>query len=502
MENPSAEPEPEPEPEARTGAGAGAPDTPEQRSYAWRVLSVASFGMVLLGLNTSMLNVALPSIVRAFDASAFAANWILLVFMLVNTSLLVFFGRCADVFGRRETYLTGFAIFTLASLALGFAPSIEVLIGLRAVQAIGASLIIANGTVVVADAFPRRLLSTGMGLFMGVMSVAQLVGPTVGGVIADVFGWAWLFWFNVPIAMLATIWGAMTLRRVKRGPRESLDIPGNVLLLGALSSLLIAFSQAGSAGFTHPAVLIGGGAFLVLIPILMLVERRARNPVLDLALFRHRGFSLGNVASFTNALPRAGMVLLGALYFQTVESTTALHAAMLVLPAPIAMGVGSILAGWLARRFHPHRVAAIGALASTLGLAPLAVVVTPGLPYAPLAAAFAAGGLGTGMFLSANTTAMMATLPPGKLGVVNGVRLLLINIGMSLGTALTLALMTIFVDPAERALAYAGRLAEANPHALDDLIVGFRFTFAVFGAIALFSAVVSWFCKPRAVRRP
>ncbi|MQA93986.1 MAG: MFS transporter [Streptosporangiales bacterium] len=458
--------------------------------------------MVLLGLNTSMLNVALPSIVRAFDASAFAANWILLVFMLVNTSLLVFFGRCADVFGRRETYLTGFAVFTVASLLLGFAPTIEILIGLRAVQAIGASLIIANGTVVVADAFPRRLLSSGMGVFMGVLSVAQLVGPTVGGVIADVFGWRWLFWFNVPIAAAACLWGAMTLRRVARGPREPLDIPGNVLLLGALSALLIAFSQAGSSGFANPVVIAGALIFLALTPVLTLVERRAGNPVLDMGLFRHRSFSLGNVASFTNALPRAGVVLLGALYFQTVESTTALHAAMLVLPAPIAMGVGSVLAGQLARRFHPHRVAAFGALATAVGLAPLAVLITPGLPYAPLAAAFAAGGLGTGMFLSANTTAMMASLPPGRLGVVNGVRLLLINVGMSLGTALSLALMTIFVDQAQRRLVYAGRLATAGPGAMDDLIVGFRFTFAVFAAIALFSAVVSWCSKPRAPRRP
>ncbi|NUR87081.1 MAG: MFS transporter, partial [Nonomuraea sp.] len=169
--------------------------------YAWRVCSVTSLGLVLIGIAGSTLNVALPAVVRHFHATPFESGWILLSFLLVNTASLVFFGRVADLLGRREVYLAGFALFTVASLAAGLSPDVWFLVAMRVLQAIGSAMILANGTVIITDAFPPDRLSQGMGVYIGTLSVAQLAGPTLGGLIAEAAGWQWIFWVNVPAGL-------------------------------------------------------------------------------------------------------------------------------------------------------------------------------------------------------------------------------------------------------------------------------------------------------------
>ncbi|MFD0657631.1 MFS transporter [Thermocatellispora tengchongensis] len=185
----------------------GSPEYLRRLRHAWRVCSVTSLGLILIGLSGSTLNVALPEVVRHFRADAFGASWILLSFLLVNTATLVLFGRVADLLGRREVYLAGFAVFTAASLLAGLAPNVPVLVALRALQAVGAAMILANGTVIITDAFPPDRLSQGMGVYIGTLSIAQLAGPTVGGLIAQAAGWQWIFWVNVPAGLVALLWG-------------------------------------------------------------------------------------------------------------------------------------------------------------------------------------------------------------------------------------------------------------------------------------------------------
>src|SRR5437868_3012848 len=294
----------------------GLPGTPEYLSrlrYAWRVCSVTSLGLVLIGIAGSTLNVALPVVVRHFSATSLESTAILLAFLLVNTATLVFFGRIADLMGRREVYLAGFALFTAASLAAGLAPNVGFLIAMRVLQAIGSSMILANGTVIITDAFPPDRLSQGMGVYIGTLSVAQLVGPTLGGLIAETWGWQWIFWVNVPAGLLALVWGLLTLRKVARGPRRSIDALGNALVFAALTALLLALSAAGSNGLDSPVVITGGIVFAVLLPLLVLVERRAEHPVLDPRLFGGRMLTYANLASFCNALARSALILVVAL---------------------------------------------------------------------------------------------------------------------------------------------------------------------------------------------
>ncbi|MFC4062685.1 MFS transporter [Planomonospora corallina] len=469
----------------------GSPEYASKLRYAWRVCSVTSLGLVLIGVSGSTLNVALPEVVRHFRADAFASGWILLSFMLVNTATLVFFGRVADLLGRREVYLTGFALFTAASLLAGLSPDVWFLIAMRVVQAVGAAMILANGTVIITDAFPPDRLSQGMGVYIGTLSVAQLAGPTVGGLIAETAGWQWIFWVNVPAGLVALAWGALTLRRVGRGPREPVDAPGNLVVFALLSAALIALSEAGSRGPGSPVVLTGAVVAALLVPVLVLVERRASHPVLDVRLFGRRVLAFANLASFCNALARSALILLVALYFQAARGVDAVTAALGVLPVPVGMALASPVAGALGRRVSSYALSVGGCLLSACGLGVLVLTTDPATPYWVIGIGLFLCGCGSGTFLTGNTTQVMQALPPGGLGVVNGFRLMIMNVGIVLSVAVTLSVLTGAVDPHLRGQVYAGTLSQVSPVAVGQLMDGFRTTYGVLFAVALAGVVLA-----------
>ncbi|MGN9843857.1 MFS transporter [Nonomuraea sp. H19] len=468
--------------------------TPEDDSrlrYAWRVCSVTSLGLILIGIAGSTLNVALPTVVRHFHASALESGWILLAFLLVNTASLVFFGRVADLLGRREVYLAGFALFTVASLLAGLSPDVWFLVAMRVVQAVGAAMILANGTVIIADAFPPERLSQGMGVYIGTLSVAQLAGPTIGGLIAETAGWQWIFWVNVPAGLIALGWGAAILRKVPRGPRQPVDALGNVLVFAALSALLLALSEAGSSGPASPVVLTGAAVFVVLVPLIVLAERRSSNPVLDLRLFGGRLLACANLASFCNALARSALILVVALYFQAARGLDAFEAGLSVLPVPVGIGLASPIVGMLGRRVSPYALSIGGAVMSALGLGTLMLTADRATPYWVIGIGLFVAGCGSGTFLTGNTTQVMRALPVGSLGVVNGFRVMVMNVGIVISVGLSLSVLTSAVGPALRAQVYAGTLSTLSPVAVGQLMDGFQRTYAVLFAVALAGAVLA-----------
>ncbi|MBB2912387.1 EmrB/QacA subfamily drug resistance transporter [Streptosporangium becharense] len=475
----------------------GSPEYLSKLRYAWRVCSVTSLGMVLIGVSGSTLNVALPAVVRHFRADAFASGWVLLSFLLVNTASLVFFGRVADLLGRREIYLAGFALFTAGSLLAGLSPGVWFLIAMRVVQAVGAAMILANGTVIITDAFPPDRLSQGMGVYIGTLSVAQLAGPTLGGLVADIAGWQWIFWVNVPAGLVALTWGAFTLRRAPRGPRRPVDAPGNLIVFAVLSAALIALSEAGSRGLNSPVVLAGAAVAVALVPVLVFVERRSPNPVLDMRLFGDRMLAFANAASFCNALARAALVLLVALYFQAARGVDAVTAALGVLPVPIGMALASPVAGAAGRRVPPYALSVGGALMSTAGLGALFLTVDPATPYWIVGAGLFLCGCGSGTFLTGNTTQVMSALPAGSMGVVNGFRLMIMNVGIVLSVALTLSVLTGSVSAGLRAQVYAGTLSRVSPVAVEQLMDGFRNAYAMLFAVALAGTLTAALARTR-----
>lgn len=456
------------------------PPTAQPDRYPGQLLVVTSLGVMLVQLNLGTLRVALPDVVRHFHAGPVAASWVLLSYMLFNTILILVFGRIADIFGRRRLYLTGFALFSLASLFIGFSPSIGLLIGLRALQAAGGALIITNTTSLIADAFPTRILGRALGVNVLVSASAQLVGPPMGGFLAVALGWRWVFWFNVPFGLAGIVLGWLRLRP-DTSPRrhESTDWWGNLTAFLALTGLILALSEGGVLGWHSPPVLLGFLSFAVLVPVFIRTEHRSRFPMIDLSLFRIRNFAFANAAAFFNAVARSAVVLLLALFLQDIGHHSAFQAGIEVIPMTLAMLVTGPISGTLAGRYPTRVLSSLGLASTALGLVLLAFTIGIHTPYGWYAAALALVGVGSGFFLTPNTTAIMTTVPAHRHGIANGLRSMLQNMGIVVSTALSLTVVTGALPSSVKSAVYSGSASSLAPDLAAHFVEGYRLAFVL-----------------------
>ena len=451
-------------------------DDPAVMREAWRVLSVVGLASMFSGMSNSALNVALPAVAREYDASATASSWILLSFMLTQTLLMVSFGRLADLFGRRSMYLTGLAVFTVGNLLAGFAPDAWWLVACRVLQAAGAAMLLTNSAALVTGAFPRHRLGQGMGIYLASFSVAQLVGPTMGGFLAEHVGVQWLFWSNVPVGIGCLIWGIVALPPVPRsGERLALDVPGNLLAFLGLGCGLVALSQVTSLGWSHPVVVGGLIAFAVILPAFLLVEGRVRDPLMDTRLFEDRSFAWGLSASFLNAIGNFGVVLLVSLYLQAVGGEDALSAGWKVLPLAVSALIFSAASGFFQRWIEAHTLTVLGNAATAAGLAVLLLSGSEVNDVAVLVALILVGA-GSGLFMPSNTQVLLATMPSERLGIANGMRLMLQNTGAVLGTAVILTVLTTPLPIELRRYVFAGTISDVSDAGVADLVTGYQWT--------------------------
>ncbi|OZC46769.1 MFS transporter [Rhodococcus sp. 06-621-2] len=463
---------------------------------AWRTLSVVAFASMVIGMSGSALNVALPTVARHFDASSLAASWILLAYMLTNTVLLVAFGRMADMFGRRTMYLTGLAFYTVGSIACGLAPNAWWLVGFRVIQAAGGAMLLTNSAALVTAAFPRRRLGEGMGIYLASFSIAQLCGPTLGGLLAQQAGWQWVFWFNVPIGILCLLWGFIALKPSPRTGRSySLDLRGNAMILVALTCGLAALSQATSLGWSHPLVIGGLIVSAAIVPLFLWFEKSVDDPLIDIQLFKHWPFGFGLLASFLNSISQSGVVLLMALYFQAVSGVTPLVAGVMVLPVAVAALTASLSSGPLQRIVSPSTLAVTGNVVTVVALVVLFVGTTGRMPLWVLLVGLAIAGFGSGLFMPSNATAIMGDLPDERLGIANAMRLLLQTSGFVVGTAVILSVVTSALPLDLRKFVFAGTISEISDSAVEQLLTGYGRTIIAMIVVAILTVGVSLFAR-------
>ncbi|ADM72654.1 Multidrug resistance protein Stp [Paenibacillus polymyxa E681] len=468
------------------------------RMYPWYVLSVTSLGAFLVLINIGTLNVALPELSEHFHASASASSWILLSYMLVNTIFILIFGQISDIFGRRRMYLIGMAIFTISSLLLGYAPNVEVLILLRIVQAAGGALVVTNTTPLITDAFPRSRLGTGLGLNLLSASVAQVLGPVVGGLVTTEWGWRYVFWSNVPFGIIALIWGLWILKENPLTQRHrNVDGYGGIMIFVALAGLIIALSEGGELGWGDKQVIGGFAVFAILIPIFLWHEHRSASPLLDLNLFASWTFSLGNIATFFNSFARTAVALLFALYYQFAFHQNALEAGLGILPITIGMLVISPIAGMLTKRVSIRVLASLGVLISIVGLLLLLFVVGGNFSYLVSACGMLLIGIGTGLFLTPNTTEIMSSVPEQSRGVANGLRSMLYNLGQVLSTTLSLTIVSAALPVHLKNVLYSGKNNVISTVDFALIINGYRWVIVVLIGTSLLALAASWFRPQR-----
>ena len=228
---------------------------PDDAGYKWWVLSCTSLGMLLATINSGTLIIALPDLERSLHTSLLGLVWVILAYMISSTVLVLTAGRLSDLFGRKRAYLGGFMVFALASLGAGFAANGTELILWRILQGIGGAFLFANSAALVTDAFPREQLGLALGTNTMVAAVGLVIGPILGGVLVSI-SWHWVFWFNVPLAILGTVWGGLVLHELaKRDEVRGLDLPGTSVFVVGLTGLVLGISRGGISGWNDPIVI-------------------------------------------------------------------------------------------------------------------------------------------------------------------------------------------------------------------------------------------------------
>ncbi len=459
-------------------------------TYKWWALSCTSLGMLLATINSGTLIIALPDLERSLHTSLLELVWVILVYMIASTVLVLSAGRLSDQFGRKRAYVAGFIVFAAASLGAGFAANGTQLILWRILQGIGGSFLFANSAAIVTDAFPREQLGLAMGTNTMVAAVGLVIGPVLGGALVAV-SWHWVFWFNVPFGLAGSLWAALVLRELgSQGEDHTFDVLGTVTFLVGLTGLVFGISKGGIEGWDKPLVIGGLVAAAVLLPAFVVIERHQRAPMLDLTIFRNRLFSAAAAAAFINGLARFALMFVFVFYFQGVQGNSPILAGVKLAPLAVGMLVSSPLSGIWADRRGSRGLAVLGMLVTAAGLA-LMTLLERGTSYWASGGFMFIVGIGSGMFNSPNTAAMMGTVRAQRRGIAAGARVLVQNTGAVISIAFVLAIVTSAVPKNVLFKVFSGLANHISNAELQPFISNMHTALWTLAAVSIVGAFVA-----------
>jgi MFS family permease len=411
----------------------------------WLAVGVVCFGAFMGQLDASIVTITFPAMERDFGVPVAAVQWVSLAYLLGLVALLAPAGRLGDAAGRKLVYSYGFAVFTIASAACGFAPTLGVLTGLRLVQAAGAAMLQANSVALVTTSAPRDRMRFALGVQAGAQSIGLALGPTLGGLLTSTVGWRAVYWVNVPVGIVAIMAGRYLLPRTRQFSRaERFDWPGTLLLVTWTSALLLALSAAAGLSITavanlpavlEPAMLGALTATTVAgLASFAIRELRTRHPLIPVTLLRDRCVALGLAGAACGYLTLFGPLV---LIPQVLRSPSEARTGLLLSALPLGFGLSALLAdAVLPKAWGNRRRGCAGATAACVAMCVAAFVPVTVATAAPL---LALAGLGLGVFVPANNTMIMRTTPASAASLLGG----LVNMARGIGTTLGIALMAL-----------------------------------------------------------
>ncbi|HEX5416563.1 MAG TPA: MFS transporter [Chloroflexota bacterium] len=406
-------------------------------NYQWLVLATVCLGTFMGAMDSSIVNVTLPLLSTTFSVDLPTIGWVAIAYQLAATCTLGTFGRLTDIFGRRSIYLAGFAVFVVGSALCGQANDALTLILFRVFQGIGSAMLVANSMALLTHVFPSHQRGTAIGFLETSVSLAFTVAPTLGGFLQTLLGWRSVFYVNIPIGAFGIILAYLIItdppRAAGNRPR-SLDLPGAALLMFSLSGIMLALTRGigdepGAAYYRWlalPAVLAFAG--------FIYVEGRATDPTIDLSLFRHRVFAGANAAKVFSYAAMSSVTFLMPFYLEQGLGLSPTLTGLGMTALPVALALGSMTGGPLSDRFGSHVLAPIGMIIASGGALVL-TQVAPSQGYPPVMVAMFLVGLGMGLFIVPNDSAIMGAAPRDKLGVASGILATTRNLGLSSGIA-------------------------------------------------------------------
>lgn len=402
-------------------------------------------------LDSSIVNIALPTLTKILSSDLLRMKWVILVYLFVLTCLLLPLGRLSDYFGRKVVYQLGFFIFILGSALCGTSPSLIWLVVCRGLQAVGASMLMANGPAIITSEFPPRERGSALGILAMVVSVGLVSGPSVGGFLISQFGWRSIFFTNIPIGLCGIILVQYFVRKDERTQKKlAFDWAGALVQTFLLLSFMVAFDPP-NVSFSGGAPMqvsrwVMAGLVLLLTAILVRVEHQAEMPLLDLSLLRNQTFWSANLAGFLTFVAFSSVQILMPFFLEEVLFFPPNRAGLFMTAIPLTIFVTAPLSGRLSDRVGSQGLSFIGTLIGVIGLFSMAGAFGSGIhqnsEYSFIVLGLCSIGLATGLFQSPNNSAIMGSVPIHKLGVASALLATVRNLGLVAGTGLSTSLFT------------------------------------------------------------
>jgi len=438
----------------------------EMKNHKWMVLSNTTLGMLAATINASIVLISLPAIFRGIGLKPLDPGntnvllWTIMGYMVVTSVLVVSFGRLGDMFGRARIYNLGFLIFTLASVLLSFLPTGDMagwyLVGGRVIQGIGGAMLTATSTAILIDVFPPKQRGLALGINIMAAIAGQFLGLVLGGLLAD-WDWRLIFWINVPIGLIGTVWAYLSLKDVGVETKHGrLDWAGNITFAIGLVLVLVGIND-GIQPYAHdlmawgsPRVLAELGLGLLFLIAFFVIETRAKTPMIDLRLFRIRAFSTGALATLLGSVGRGGLQFMLIVWLQGIWlplhgysfESTPLWAGIFMLPLTVGVLLVGPVSGWLSDQYGPKLFAAGGMTLGALTFLGL-MLLRADFDYWMFAALLFLNGAGSGLFSAPNATQTMNAVPAPERGQASGIRATAMNAGQVLSIGVFFTLMIV-----------------------------------------------------------
>jgi len=399
------------------------------------VLAICCMSLFIVGLDVTVVNVALPSIQHELHATVSGLQWVIASYALVIASLLMLAGSTADRVGRRRTFQVGLALFTLGSLLCSLAPSLAALVAFRMVQAVGGSMLNPVAMSIITNTFTERTeRARAIGIWGGVVGLSMALGPVVGGLLVSSVGWRSIFWVNIPVGITAIILTALFVPESKAPRARRFDAVGQVLVMVTLATLVYGIIEGPVRGWTAPVIIGCFAAAAVAGAGFAAYESRAREPLLDVRFFRSAPFSGATMIAVSAFAGLGGFLLLSTIYLQDVRGLSALHAGLYMLPMAAMTAIWSPLSGRIVGSRGPRLPLAGAGIALTVSAITL-TRLTASTSTASLVVSYLIFGLGFGLVNAPITNTAMSGMPRTQAGVAAAVASTSRQVGSSLGVA-------------------------------------------------------------------
>ncbi len=401
----------------------------------WLIFAVTGSGIFLATSALTVLNVALPFVTEAFQTDISSTQWVLLVYLLTTSSLLINFGRLGDLFSPFRVHYLGLIIFTLFSLLCSFAQSVELLVTLRVFQGIGGAMIVSTSPGTVTAVFPTNQRGKILGLQAGLVGIALSIGPTLAGILIGLFGWRSIFLYNVPFGVIGILLCWVVSPPPQERRRVQIDIVGGVMLLLAVTSFVLAISWARQLGWSSPSVLFLSALFLLSLPGFLLTETLVPHPMLELSLFKNRIFVLAQSGNFLIHMSSVGIFLLIPFYLVQILQVSAQATGLIMLPLTAMIIIMGPISGFLADRMGTKWLSVCGILFACLGYYSLTSLDQNSSVFG-IMLRLSVLGLGQAVYQSPNLSATMGSVSTERVGIAGGIYGTMRHLGNLAGIAI------------------------------------------------------------------